>query len=98
MNLAQAKRKIANLETEIREKFHVEALYIFGSVARGTAHQRSDIDILVDFSTNQTTFFDIIALKDFLEKKLKAKVDLVTRDALKLSMKAEIERQAVRVA
>lgn len=82
----------------MRSEFHVKALSIFGSVARGKAKAKSDIDILVDFATDEIGLFDFIRLKYFLENILSTKVDLVTRDAIRTSMIERIEKELVRVA
>lgn len=76
-------------KTDLREKYHVKKLGIFGSVAKGYAKKSSDIDILVEFSITPN-FFEFIDLEDHLGRLLKKKVDLVTPKALKTSMKKEI--------
>jgi len=83
---------------KLRENFKVKSLYLFGSIARDEATSRSDVDILVDFSSKEIGFFELLELKDYLESILKAKVDLVTRDAVKEWMLASVEKDAVRAA
>ena len=39
---------IANIIEPIAKKYHLPAVYLFGSYARGTATEVSDIDLLVD--------------------------------------------------
>lgn len=85
-------------EEILHEKYKVKALYLFGSTARGQATRQSDIDILVEFSSHGVGFFDFVNLKTFLEKLLKARVDLVTRDAIKQEMRAGIEKDLIRAA
>jgi predicted nucleotidyltransferase len=56
-------------------KFGIKSLAIFGSVARDEAQPNSDVDILVEFSTERT--FDLyMDLKLHLEKVLEKTVDL----------------------
>lgn len=50
---------------------------VFGSVARGEATEKSDIDILYLFK-NTIGLFKLIRLQYELEAKLKTKVDLVS--------------------
>jgi hypothetical protein len=50
---------------------------IFGSVARGEANEKSDVDILVELPRGKT-MFDLIDLEEKLAAKLGKKVDLVT--------------------
>ena len=61
----------------LAEKFGVEELGVFGSVARGENKADSDIDILASFNIN--TLHNYIALVEYLQKKLNRKVDLVTK-------------------
>lgn len=85
-----------NLE-QIRSRFGVTRLMLFGSVIHGTAKPGSDVDILVDFS-GRADFDRFMDLKFFLEDLLHAKVDLVTREALRQRMRPSIEREAFNVA
>ena len=75
----------------------VRELWLFGSVARGEAHDTSDVDILVDFSA-PVTLFEFLRLQRHLESVLGRKVDLVTRDALKPQLRHRILSEAVRAA
>jgi uncharacterized protein len=82
---------------ELRARFGVVELAIFGSVARDEARADSDVDVLVTFdrAPSFTAFMD---LKFFLEEQLGAKVDLVTRAGLKPRVRPRVEREALRVA
>lgn len=75
----------------------VDSLALFGSVAKGEAHPKSDIDILVTFS-KPVGFFEFLEAKDYLEHLLGRPVDLVTEDALKPQLRENILAEAVRVA
>ncbi len=67
---------------------------VFGSVARGTDHATSDIDLLVD--TNPTvSVVSIIALKRELKELLKRDVDIAPANSLKRSVRNEVLREAV---
>jgi hypothetical protein len=81
----------------VRARFAVRDLSVFGSVARDEASEASDLDLLVDFE-GPATFDGFMGLKLFLEDELGAKVDLVTRGALKPRLRARIEAEARRVA
>ena len=77
----------------MREKFSVKEIGIFGSYVRGEESEHSDIDILVTFSS--PIGWEFIDLKEFLEKILGEKVDLVTVQALKPQLKDSILREVV---
>jgi predicted nucleotidyltransferase len=82
---------------EVRTRFRVRELAVFGSVARGQATDSSDLDLLVDFE-GPATFDAFMGLKLFLEDSLAVRIDLVTRSALKPRLRARIETESRRVA
>lgn len=66
------------------EKHKVKSLFVFGSVLTKRFNKESDVDLLVDFNSDEisdyfTNYFD---LKEALEEVLKRKVDLVEDKAL----------------
>jgi predicted nucleotidyltransferase len=75
----------------------VKSLAVFGSVARGDATASSDIDVLVEFS-RPVGLFEFIRLKYYLEELTSCRVDLVTRDAIRPSMREDILKEAIYVA
>lgn len=54
---------------------------LFGSVVRGDAKNKSDVDILVKFNQRKS-LLDLVRLQFMLEDKLKKKVDLLTYDSI----------------
>ena len=67
---------------------------LFGSIARGEAHEGSDLDLLVTMNPG-SSLFDIIAIKQDLEDLLGLSVDVVTEDALSLYLREEVLQSAV---
>ena len=67
-------------EPEIRKRFYVKRIGVFGSFARGEQKDTSDVDILVEFE--KPTFDNFMNLAFFLEDLLQRKVDLVTPNSL----------------
>lgn len=90
-------QKIKNNQGELRERFHVDSLAIFGSVARGTDSPDSDIDILVKYKKTPG-LFDFLDLKAYLEELTGRQVDLVTEAALKKQLREQVLQEAKRVA
>ncbi|RLE20388.1 MAG: hypothetical protein DRJ61_11845 [Acidobacteria bacterium] len=82
---------------EIRRRFGVVSLRLFGSVARDEAVSASDIDILVDFG-GPAGFSQYMDLLFFLEGLLGGSVDLVTVRGLRDELREDIQREAIRVA
>jgi uncharacterized protein len=73
---------IKNSKPEMEALFGVAKVGLFGSYVREQQKKRSDIDILVSFSRD-IDLFDFIDLREYLEKRLHQKVDLVMESALK---------------
>jgi uncharacterized protein len=88
---------LRRLERTLRQDLGVAALYVFGSVARGEAAPGSDVDLLVEFE-GPPTFARFMDLKFLLEDTLSARVDLVTRGALRATLRPRVEAEAQRVA
>lgn len=81
---------------EVLKTFHVRKLAIFGSVARDEAQQSSDVDILVEFEPDAPVgLLEFVRLQRLLGDILGCHVDLVTRDALREEMKAQILMEAI---
>ena len=92
--LIKIKRELKELEPLLKEKFKVKRIGIFGSYIRKEEKRRSDLDILVEFH-EPPGLFEFVEFEDFLSKKLKTKVDLVMKDALKLRIKEKIIKETV---
>jgi hypothetical protein len=80
----------------LREKYHVKTMGIFGSFARGEENAKSDVDIVVEF-TSPMGFFDFIRLEKTLSESLGRQVDLVTKSALKPAIKADVLKEVIYV-
>ena len=73
---------IRNSKPEMESHYGVQRLGLFGSYVREKQSKRSDIDILVTFNRD-IDLFDFIDLREYLESRLRIKVDLVMESALK---------------
>ena len=73
---------IRSTKPEIEDRYGVERLGLFGSCVREQQRRKSDIDILVTFNRD-IDLFDFLDLREYLESRLHAKVDLVMESALK---------------
>ena len=69
---------------------------VFGSVSRGEDTDGSDIDLLID-PTSETTLFDIGAIRHELLKLLGVRVDVLTPQALPERFRARVLAEAVPV-
>jgi predicted nucleotidyltransferase len=76
----------------------VRHLYLFGSIARGDAHAKSDIDIAVDIDPDADfSLLDLIGVQQMTEDLLGWRTDVVERRSLKRFVRPEVEREAVTV-
>ncbi|MBP1909622.1 nucleotidyltransferase family protein [Methanolobus bombayensis] len=82
-------------ENVIKERFGLKKLGIFGSFARGEALDKSDVDVLVEFSEGKKTFDNFMEIKFYLEEHFEREVDLVIETAIKPKLKDYIMREAV---
>ncbi len=96
-NLEEIIRLLKLHDSEIRKKFGVKEIGIFGSYVRGEANYNSDIDILVEFKEGFKTFDNYMDLKFYLEDLLGIAVDLISRTALKPSIKSYILEEVIYV-
>jgi len=79
------------------DRFAVKRLALFGSVARDEAGPDSDVDVLVEFD-GPATFNRYMDLRICLEDLLGARIDLVTRRALRDRLRPRIEQEAIDVS
>lgn len=94
MSIQTVKKKIL----PILKRQDVVKAALFGSFVRGEAKKSSDIDILIQYkSNNKKSLFDFVGLKLELEDKLKRKVDLVEYSALHPLLKDRILKEQLQI-
>ena len=94
MNKQQAIQSLTDNKALLSQRVGVSRLALFGSTARDSATQNSDVDILVDFdgvATSQRYF----SVQFYLEDLLGCSVDLVTEKSLRPELRSYIEREAI---
>lgn len=79
-------------KTELKKRFNITKIGLFGSYAKGFEEEISDIDIIVNGTNIKDT-----ELKDFLEDKFHKKVDIVKESNLYYFMKYLINKEAIYV-
>jgi predicted nucleotidyltransferase len=76
-------------------RYRLTSIGIFGSFTREDFHEDSDIDILIDYDS--PIGIEFIDLADELEKILKRKVDLVSKNGVKPKYYEEIQKDLIYV-
>jgi predicted nucleotidyltransferase len=92
--LQDIKAVLAKHKPEIQRKFKVKEIGIFGSYTRGKQKEKSDIDVLVEFSES-VGLFKFMDLEEYLQTLFGVKVDLVSRKALKPHIGERILREVI---
>lgn len=92
--LEAIKKELDANRSKLEGEFAVSKIGVFGSVAKGTATEKSDIDFLVEFK-EPIGLFRFAGLKLFLEDIFHKKVDLGTPRSLKSLIRDEILRSVV---
>ena len=85
-------QKLHEMLPELKERYHVSYLGVFGSYIREEQKPESDLDVLVEFSKTPT-IFKFVNLENYLSEALGVKVDLVMKDALKPNKGKHIMRE-----
>jgi len=80
-------------EQEIKERFAVKRIGLFGSYVRGEETKESDIDILVEF--DDPTFRNFMNLAFFLEDLFGRRVDLLTPEGISHRIRPNVEKEVV---
>jgi|SRR5688572_11185000 uncharacterized protein len=87
---------LKSLKPELSEKFGVHSMGVFGSVTRNDfSPDRSDVDIIVDFS--RPIGIEFIDLAEYLEKRIRRKIDLISRKGVKKRYLEAIEKDIIYV-
>lgn len=94
MDLKSLKQKREEI-LSIAVKHGAYNVRIFGSVARGEADEKSDIDLLIDYDIEKITPWFPVRLIRELENLLGKKVDVVTADGLKERIKQRVLQEAI---
>jgi hypothetical protein len=81
---------------ELRERYEVTSMGVFGSYVRGQERRRSDLDLPVEFEL-APSMFRFIELQECLSELLGMKVDLVMQRALKPGIGQRILAEVVPV-
>jgi uncharacterized protein len=79
-----------------QQKYNIIRIGLFGSAARESMSEQSDIDVVVELETQD--LFDLIGIKLDLEEQLNQEVDIVSyRKKMNEFLKCRIDKEAVYV-
>lgn len=94
--LSELKVQLELLKPELKKRYNVETIAIFGSYSRGEQTKKSDLDLLVTFSES-IGLYKFIEVEQFIRRRLGVKVDLVQKEAVLPMMKEQIMNETVEI-
>ena len=81
---------------ELRTRYGVKSLGVFGSCVHNEERNRNDVDVPIEFES-APTFFEFIEIEDQLSQLLGTEVDLVMKSALKPRIRGRILAEVITV-
>ena len=88
--------KLRELKPILKERYGIEEFAVFGSVAKGTDNENSDIDIAI-LKLKLKDAFAIIDAQEYLKKVLKRDIDIGTFKSMKTFIKNRIKKDFIYV-
>ena len=88
--------KLKELKPILKERYGIEEFAVFGSVAKGTDTEKSDVDIAV-LKLNLKDAFALFQAKEYLSKQLSKPVDIGTFRSMKTFIKNKIQKDFIYV-
>jgi predicted nucleotidyltransferase len=83
-------------KTELKTRYGIKEIGIFGSYIRGEDKHGSDLDVLVEFEKEaRISLLDFVGIENYLSDLLGVKVDLVEKSALKPRIGKHILKEVV---
>ena len=96
MNTQAILKALERCKPQLREKYQVTRLGVFGSVARGETGEGSDVDVVIEME--RPNLFVAVNIKEELESLLQRPVDLIRlRKRMNQALKRRIEQEATYV-
>ena len=72
-------QQIKDICSNVFSNFNVEYCYLFGSYAKGNAHEQSDVDLLIATPITGLQFYELV---EVLRNHLKKNVDVLNKEQL----------------
>lgn len=71
-----------NTDKQILKNLHLARIGLFGSVARGTQNEGSDLDFLIEFEEGYKNFKNFMKIATYLENNFGENFDMVTKESI----------------
>ena len=83
-------------EAELRAE-GISHVYLFGSVARGEADEKSDVDLFYDYDPERFGFLQFMRIRELAPKIVGRSVDIMPRDGIHRLIRSDVEKTAIEV-
>ncbi len=93
-SLEEIREIIRRNKPELKRRFHVDKIGVFGSYARGNQKKRSDIDFLVTFN-KVIGLFERAGLNIYLEDLTGRKVDVIPSGNLRPELRENVLKDLI---
>ncbi|OGL40020.1 MAG: hypothetical protein A2042_00255 [Candidatus Schekmanbacteria bacterium GWA2_38_11] len=94
--LDEIKKILAEHKEELKEKYKVKEVSIFGSYVKSEQKESSDVDILVEFE-KPVSLLQIVSLENYISDFLGIKADIIPKKNIRKELKDVILSEAVPV-
>jgi len=92
----EIKEILLKQKDELKQKYRIKEIGIFGSYIRNEQQLTSDMDILIEFDEDaRISLLDFVHLENYLSDLLDVKVDLVERSTLKPRIGRHILKEVI---
>ena len=96
LNLEKLISILKDYKKELKKRYGVKEIGVFGSFVRGEDKKKSDLDILVEFEEEaKIGLLKFVNMENYLSELLGVKVDLVEKSVLKPRIGKHILKEAV---
>jgi predicted nucleotidyltransferase len=92
--LDKIRQILAAHKEDLRDKYKVIEIGIFGSYVKGEQKKTSDVDVLVEFE-RPVSLLHIVSLENHLSDILGLKVDVVPKKNIRAELKDSIIKEAI---
>ena len=76
--------EIKNAVSKVGKKYGIKSAYLFGSYAKNTATERSDVDLIIDDGGNIKSLIELSGFRlDLIDELGGVDVDVLTEDGMK---------------
>jgi len=93
-NVEEIEKIIKREKEELLRRYKIKNIGIFGSYAKNSAKEKSDIDLIVEFE-EPVSLLGVIKAENYLTELLGIRVDLVPKEDIRKELKETILKEVI---